>query len=315
MSSYDPRLISFTGSHEGMVKKAYRCPAGVITIGYGFTWGSKIFRDWWLGEHGRALKLGDVISDTDAAYLLKRLIDQEYAPPVLSGAPKATPHAKAAAIDMVFNCGPGALKWKWFASLVAGSVPAAARLLSTTATTAKGRRLPGLVRRRTEASIIMEYNRWPSWVKAPERDSPQAIKAAMPVWRLGEDDLAQGLDWLVELHFLSEVGRRDAAQVKAAVTRFQRSHPQLISDGILGRATLDQLQRVIDLNRKGLKAVGTGSLGAGAGAADVAAQATDYGDLVLYGSLAFLAVAGLWLAWTYRDEIGIALLGPTKEAR
>jgi len=309
MSSYDPRLITFTGQHEGMVRKAYRCPAGVVTIGYGFTWGSQIFREWWLGQHGRALKLGDVISDADAARLLKIVIDHEYAPPVLKGAPRATPHAKAAAIDMVYNCGPGALKWKWFARLVEGAVPAAAKLLSTTATTAKGRRLPGLVRRRREAAAIMEHNRWPAWAVAPKSDNVQSIKEAMPAWRLGDDDYVQGLAWLVELGFLAEAGRGDPAQVKAAVHAFQAAHPQLTADGILGRATLDQLQRVIDLNAKGLKAIGAGSLGTAGGATDVVVETSGYGEWLIYGSLAFLAIAGLWLAWRYRDEIGIALLG------
>jgi lysozyme len=40
-AGYDPRLIPFTGQHEGKVLRAYRCPAGAITIGFGFTWGSK----------------------------------------------------------------------------------------------------------------------------------------------------------------------------------------------------------------------------------------------------------------------------------
>jgi GH24 family phage-related lysozyme (muramidase) len=167
LMDYDPRLIPFTGQHEGKVLRAYRCPAGVITIGFGFTWGSKVFRDWWLINKGWKLKLGDTIAEADAFFLLKALIDAEYAVPVMKRAPHATPHAKAAAIDMLFNCGLGAAKWTWFAALIRNDIRDAARRLKVTALTANGRRLPGLVRRRAETSTIMEFNRWPAWVKAP----------------------------------------------------------------------------------------------------------------------------------------------------
>jgi len=311
-SSYDPRLIPFTGQHEGKVLRAYRCPAGVITIGFGFTWGSRIFREWWLANKGSKLKLGDTIAEADAFLLLKTLIDAEYAKPVLKQAPNASPHAKAAASDMLFNCGLGATKWTWFKALVRGDIKDAARRLKVTATTANGRRLPGLVRRRAEASVIMEFNRWPAWVKAPRTSSPKEIKAVMPSWRLGQDDFNQGVAWLIQLGYLPEAAKGDADLVEAAVRRFQEAHPQLDNDGVLGTATLDQLQRVIDLEAKSAKgAAGTGA-GAATGAADQVAGASGYGDLILYGSLAVLVIGGIWLAWRYRDEIRIAVKGARK---
>jgi len=310
-SSYDPRLIPFTGQHEGKVLRAYRCPAGVITIGFGFTWGSKIFRDWWLLNKGTKLKLGDVIGEADAFYLLKALIDAEYYGPVRKHAGHATPHAQAAATDMLFNCGLGAAKWTWFKALVRNDIKDAARRLKVTATTAKGRRLPGLVRRRAEASTIMEFNQWPAWVKAPRTSAPKEIKAVMPSWHLGSDDFQQDVEWLTKLGYLSPSTANDRALITAATRRFQEAHPQLDNDGVLGRATLDQLQRVVDLKSKSAK----GSAGAGAGAAtgvaDQTVAASGYGEWILYGSLAFLVIGGAWLAWRYRDELRLAFVDGT----
>ena len=306
---YDPRLIPFTGQHEGKVLRAYRCPAGVITIGFGFTWGSQIFREWWLTNKGSKLKLGDTIAEADAFFLLKALIDAEYAVPVMKRASNATPHAKAAAIDMLFNCGLGAAKWTWFAALVRSDIKDAARRLKVTATTAKGRRLPGLVRRRAEASTIMEFNRWPSWVKEPHTSAPKEIKAVMPSWRLGEDDFNQAVEWLTQLGYLASSSRSDKDLIASATRRFQEAHPQLDNDGILGRATLDQLQRVVDLKAKSVKGTASAGAGASAGVADMATTTSGYGDWILYGSIAVLVVGGVWLAWRYRDELSIALIG------
>jgi lysozyme len=305
---YDPRLIPFTGQHEGKVLRAYRCPAGAITIGFGFTWGSRIFREWWLERHGRKLRLGDVIAEADAFVLLKKLIDAEYATPVLKRAPNASPHAKAAGIDMLFNCGLGATKWTWFKALVRGDIKDAARRLKVTATTAKGRRLPGLVRRRAEASSIMEFNRWPAWVKAPRSSAPKEIKAVMPSWRLGADDYAKAVEWLIQLGYLSGSSLSDKDLIASATRHFQEAHPQLDNDGILGRATLDQLQRVIDLKANSAKGTATAGAGAATGVIDQAAAATGYGDWILYGSIAVLVVGGAWLAWRYRDELSIAFI-------
>jgi len=37
------RGVAFIAAHEGFVGRAYRCPAGIPTIGYGFTMQSRIF--------------------------------------------------------------------------------------------------------------------------------------------------------------------------------------------------------------------------------------------------------------------------------
>ena len=313
--SYDPRLIPFTGGHEGFVARWYRDPTGTPTIGYGFTWGSRVFRDWWMTRHGRKMQPGDMISKADAAAVLKALIDNEYAPPVeqriLDADARVTAHARAAAIDMAYNCGPGALGWKWFKALLAGEVGLAASRYRVTATTSKGRRLPGLIRRRNEGADILKHNRWPRGITAPaSSNSNAAVVKSLSGWQLADDDFQQGLAWLKELGFYAGATgtiQRKHPSVMTAVLAFQRQHPQLANDGILGRATLDQIQRVIDVKRKAAKAGGAGAGGAAVGAGgDAVVQNPPALDWLFWGSLGFVVVAGAWLAWSYRDELKLA---------
>ncbi|MBZ0164585.1 MAG: peptidoglycan-binding protein [Notoacmeibacter sp.] len=318
MPDFDLRLVPWTGGHEGFVSRWYRDPVGVPTIGFGFTWSSRVFREYWVKKHGRKFRSGDTISKGDALRLLTLLIAEEYAPPVLDRLSAATPHATAAAIDMSYNCGPRALKWKWFAALARGEITKSASLYRVTARTARGRRLPGLVRRRREGATILEFNRWPAWVKTPpDLGSVPAIERAMPDWWIGDDDFGQGLDWLVQLGFLDRNRWRDRndPHIKAAVLTFQRQHKQLDNDGVLGRATLDQLQRVIDLKRKAARTGAGGGGTAAAGGADTTVDATGYGDLLLWGGLAVLVIAGGWLAWRYRDELKLALASLARKGK
>ena len=53
------RGLAFVARHEGFVAGAYRDPVGMLTIGYGFTMGSRLFAESWRKAHGRALSPGD----------------------------------------------------------------------------------------------------------------------------------------------------------------------------------------------------------------------------------------------------------------
>ena len=308
--SYDTRLVTWTGGNEGFVSRWYKDPTGTGTIGFGFTWMDPIFRSWWMAKHGRKMQPGDTISKADALVLLQRLIDESYAPPVLkklrASSNHVTLHAIAASIDMAYNCGQGALNWSWFKSLLAGKVKDAAARYRVTATTSKGRRLPGLVRRREEGATILAHNDWPSWVKAPAGKAADDLAAALPSWRLRDEDFWQGITWLEQLGFLKPEARRNLVSLKAGILAFQQQHPQLANDGILGRATLDQIQRVIDLKSSAGKTGAAGATGAGAGAVDAGSAVSGYGDWILFGSLALTAVVLAFLAWRYRDELSIA---------
>lgn len=314
MNAYHPNLIPFTGGHEGKVLRWYRDPTGTPTIGYGSTWASTVFRQWWLTKHGRKMKPGDRITAEDALHVLRLTIEAEYLPPVVSAVhaakANASPHAIAAATDMAYNCGPRALSWSWFKLLLAGKVKASADRYRVTARTSKGRKLPGLVRRRAEGATILAHNVWPRWLTTPKSGSTADTAKAMPSWRLLAEDVMQGQRWLKQLDYYGgPADGRDSDALRAAVLAFQKQHPQLDDDGILGRATLDQLQRVIDLKRKSAQTGAAGGSGAAAGAADQVTAVSGYGDLILYGGLIFLVIGGAWLAWRYRDELAIAFKG------
>lgn len=60
----------------------YLDPAGVPTIGYGFTWGNPVFRDWWTAKHGRKMRRGDTITQTDAYSVLLAILEHDALPAV-----------------------------------------------------------------------------------------------------------------------------------------------------------------------------------------------------------------------------------------
>jgi lysozyme len=316
--SCDPRTYPFIGHHEGKVLKAYRCPANVVTIGYGCTMGSRVFAAFAMKKWGRALRLGDAITADEAMGLLKNCVDGEYLPPVEQRAPGASPNAKSAAASVSFNCGPGSLTWKWFAALKAGRVMEAAARLRSAAVTAKGRRLPGLVRRRAEEADILENNAWPKWLRAvtipvSAPASPGAIEMQMPVEPLQSDDAAQGKQWLAELGYLRIGIGNSPRDVTPAVKRFQADHAQLTVDGIMGRATLDQLQRSVDLKTRLKQSAAAGAVTSTAGSGDQMGGISGYGDFIIYGGAAVFVIGACWFAWRYRDELKIALM-PRKAA-
>lgn len=317
---YDRRLIPWLAGNEGKVNRWYRDPIGVPTIGMGFTMRSREFKRWWAANRkGMRFGPGATMTDAEIYDVKQMLIDAEYGPPVwrFFGA-VVSANAMAAAMDMVFNAGAGSLKWSWAKLLKSGNVKAAAARFRTTATTAAGRRLAGLVRRRKEGATIMEHNIWPAWVRRAE-GAPTVEKAVetLPAWKLDDDDFLAAAGWLETLGYWKPAGRHSAgmlrasADFRAAVKAFQREHPNLDDDGVLGRATRDQLQRVMDLRRKAATQSAGPATAAGGGAAtqpaDVPAEVSVLPDVLLWGGLAMLAVVLGVLAWRYRDELSIAV--------
>ncbi|MCA1297546.1 lysozyme [Stappia indica] len=149
------RGAAFIARHEGLVTRAYRDPAGVVTIGYGFTERSAVFRAWWRERHRRPLAIGDRISRKDCEALLARLVEKEYGAAVLARFGAMPQHRFDACCSVAYNLGPGALNWRWARALAAGDVTGAARILAENYATAGGRRLAGLVRRRREEARLL----------------------------------------------------------------------------------------------------------------------------------------------------------------
>jgi lysozyme len=132
---------------EGFYSTPYLCPAGVPTIGYGFTY----YRD------GTAVTLGDLpMAHETADALLDYLIRTKYMMAVMALCNTIdTPERLAAITDFCFNLGYGTLRVSTLRQRInAGAwneVPT--QLLRWVK--AGGRTLPGLViRRATESSYV-----------------------------------------------------------------------------------------------------------------------------------------------------------------
>lgn len=180
------RGAAFLRAHEGFVGKYYKDPVGVGTIGVGFTWASSSFRDWWAKNRpGQKFGPGSTMTPAEADSCLVYLCDAEYGAAVnkfLAGK-VVDQHVFDAMCSMVFNCGPGALQWRWASFIKAGNMAAAAKAWKETATTARGKKLPGLVRRRKEEAELAQYGRYtgvaPTVVNEPPASPvPEPMPAA-----------------------------------------------------------------------------------------------------------------------------------------
>lgn len=98
MSKFPEKALPFLSfiikDREGCGLTAYKCPAGIWTIGYG---------------HTKGVKPGDKITQERAESLLIEdmteywLLALKYSPKLIEASPKR----QAAVIDFVYNCGPG----------------------------------------------------------------------------------------------------------------------------------------------------------------------------------------------------------------
>lgn len=146
---------------EGFRSEAYLCPAGVATIGFGFT---------------KHVRLGDKMTRSEAAERLKREL-VEYEQGVLSAC-KLPPNENefSALVCFAFNIGIAALKKSTVIKRHnEGDKQAAARAFGLW-NKAGGKTLPGLTRRRmAEAALYLEP------VAIDEVFMPQAIDEETPM--------------------------------------------------------------------------------------------------------------------------------------
>lgn len=148
---------AFLRAHEGFVAQYYLDPVKVPTIGIGFTWASDAFRQWWGANKRIPFGPGASMTRQEAEEALIYLVRHEYGKAVNGFLRKKVPqHVFDAMVSAVYNLGPRALTWKWAAAAKAGNYAEAASLLRNTGTTAQGKKLAGLVRRRQEEGILME---------------------------------------------------------------------------------------------------------------------------------------------------------------
>lgn len=279
--------LAFLAAPEGFVSRGYLDPAGVITIGYGFTMRSRNFAAWWRGKHGKRLAIGDRLSREQANRLLLKLLDEEYAPPVRRQLPSLSQTQLDACVSVVYNLGAKALGWRWAKALKKGDVKTSADLLKRTGTTAAGRRLNGLVKRRmAEAELLLNGTYGLIRAAASPEPGSDILCLQRQLRSLGHDPGPLDGVW--------------GQQTRLAVRRFQRTNPPLAVDGVPGPATRAALERTLAA-RTGTGLVGTLSLVTGAGlvsgnvpALTAALIAGGIGAACLAGLLLWMHRGGLW---------------------
>lgn len=288
----------FLTSHEGYVSKYYLDPVGIPTIGIGMTWRSSAFRQWWLAKHnGQKMKRGDTISRSDAEQVLRILVDEQYGKAVNDQIKPTQQHIYDGASSVCYNLGEGSLKWKWALALKAGNIVEAARRLRTTGTTAKGRKLRGLVRRRKEEAALIEFGNYGTG-KHPSF-SPPSSKAY-----IRDNTLLKYQKILATLgYYNGKLDGLNGPRTSVAVQQFQTKHPDLENDGILGRATMAQLQRRMDLRRKATAAAAAPTAAVATELAVEPSQALWWVDYALLGGVFVGLIALIYVAWRYWPEI------------
>lgn len=279
---------------EGVVLRAYLCPAGVRTIGMGLTAASGVVKP----------KAGMLITLAESRRLAQLALRRNYEPAVANAMPGARQHEFDAGVGFHFNTGEiDKATWvkRWRAK--AGRTAITAQLIKWNK--ADGKVLPGLVRRRAREADMLFEAKYP--VPMPKSNPRERVDEyaswALPM-EVGEKQNVY--DAFLQLGL--KPGSSGTDILRSAVMAFQLQH-DLTVDGVIGRATLSTLQREIDARRKA-------KVAAPAALASVPAAATDVADQVaglpfagpIIGVL--LALYALRTAWRYRDVIA-ARLYPT----
>jgi lysozyme len=278
--------------HEGEVLKAYRCPAGVWTIGVGLTSASGVVK----------VTPGMVITAAESDRLLTEALRRNYEPRVAKAMPGAKPHEFDGGVSFDFNTG-AIHRASWVkAWRLQDWVMVEAGLERWTR--GGGKVLPGLIRRREAEFEMIRFGRYASDAKqAPARAAPKAARITLQLSRAEMQDV---WDAFRKLGF-NPGPDHDQISVDAA-RAFQAKH-DLTVDGIIGRATLSTLQRALDARGKAVPAVGVpaaAGASSASGADDILTGFPWLADAVLIAG----AVYGLWLAWRYRDQIAAAVQSP-----
>lgn len=282
--------IAFIERHEGVVLKAYRCPAGRWTIGAGLTSASGVVR----------VEPGMRITAKEASRMLALALAKNYEPRVAGAMPGAEQHEFDAGVSFDFNTG-AINRASWVKYWIARNWSEVERRLKMWRK-GGGKVLPGLERRRQEEYDLM---RWRDYGDHHRPSRPAGM--ARLVLDLSGQELDAARAAFRKLGY--DPGADPSGILETAVRAFQREH-DLTVDGIVGRATLSTLQRRMDAPKKvatttAATAAGGGGLAAADGAEVPAAV------LVPPHLLWFVLAAGaLWLLcqlWSYRDVIAVKL--------
>ncbi|MFH1796287.1 MAG: peptidoglycan-binding protein [Pseudomonadota bacterium] len=312
---------AFIRSHEGDVLKAYRCPAGIWTIGVGLTAGSGVVKP----------KAGMTITREESDRLFRQALARNYEPRVRQAMPGAKQHEFDGGASFDWNTGK-IHKAGWVRLWVAKATPAKIRAGLNQWTKGGGKVLPGLKRRRIEEADIILEGEYPAnlnlGVGLPLQKEDRFARFVVAMTRDEIEAVAQGFKQIGYNPGVVEGSiRRDTVET------FQFKHG-LKPDGLIGRATLSTLQRELDARAAIVKGTGGATAGGAiAGGNEAAAPATPdlpevptapdaplpdanldvVGDpLVTWLGIGIAAASALfllWLAWRYRDLIAARVAG------
>ena len=139
-TSYDPAMAAgFVASWEGFVPEAYKCPAGVLTIGFG---------------HTKGVKPGDSVTYEKAWTMLTQdLADfQRQAAPLVTAL--VTPNQFVALMSFIYNLGIGNFKSSTLLKKLNAGDEVGAAVEFRRWVNAGGVRLEGLVKRRSAEAVL-----------------------------------------------------------------------------------------------------------------------------------------------------------------
>ncbi|MBP9184282.1 MAG: peptidoglycan-binding protein [Fuscovulum sp.] len=279
---------------EGVVLRAYLCPAHRWTIGAGLTAASGVI----------VPKAGMVITREGATAALAQALERNYEPRVRKAMPGAKQHEFDAGVSFDFNTG-AIHKATWVKRWLSKAAPAVIRDSLAQWNKGGGKVLPGLVSRRKREADMLLLGVYPSSASPPA--VPPDLGAQWARWglALSVGERMDAVDALRRLGY--SVGDRIDAVALEAARAFQADHG-LTVDGILGRASLSTLQRRIDAAAKGKAPLAAAAVSAPVAASDPSSV------FAVPDGLEFLPLAGsgLWIArfiWVYRDHVA-AVIAP-----
>lgn len=280
-----PAGRDFITRHEGLVTQAYRDAAGVWTIGVGHTGRSGGLKPKKGMKITRAKALEIFTADLPP---FERRVEAALAVP---GSPLAQ-HAFDGGVSFDFNTG-AIHKASWTVYLRARDMRGAQQAFMRW-TRAGGRRLKGLVRRRTEEWNLIAYGQYDGRGQGTTRETQTKLKS------LG--------------YYRGPVDGRWGVLTDAAVRAFQSANG-LVVDGTMGRATIDTLNRKTTERNVAVAApIAAGTTGSAAmQAAGVAGERGSdlwFWGLTVGGGVLAVIIVG-FLLWHYRGAIRAAFT-PTK---
>lgn len=232
---------------EGCRLEAYRCPAGVPTIGYGAT---RLI--------DRRVRMGDVITQQMAEELLQNEVEHLFAPGLFELLPLAKqwqPNQIAALVSFAFNLGLGAVEESTLRKrLLAGEDPCTVVKEELPKWVHAGEAvLKGLERRRA-AEVALFCGKPAAAKPALQQDSPRLSPSSpfsakiTPHIRLGEFALDQEarrfqlqhqVDTATELANFMERVRRNFNGLPVIITSGYR--PKMVNDSVGGAANSEHL--------------------------------------------------------------------------